>query len=216
MASYLNPYNTPLGSEDMKTNAKFLASYLLAQGWTMHAICGALGNWESECKLNPNDPQTDASGFPSSSSSRAGGFGLAQWTPCGGKILTYCENKGLTPTASDDNPAGTIEIQIEYHEWECINGYNGGKTWYSNHGYSYSWADYKASTDDPSELATAYYWQYERSASGSPGTRPAQATAWYEYLTGIDLPDVGPVLSGKMSLMDLILYTKRGRKMIVV
>lgn len=223
MAGYVNPYNTPLGEDDMKTNASFLASYLLAQGWTMQAICGALGNWQSECTLNTNDPQF-ASHYPNGGRVNAegepddGGFGLPQWTPYTNKIHWYCQQKGITPTASDDNPAADYQLQIEYHEYECKYGLKGtgAATWYSNHGYSYTWEEYKKSTDDPGELARAYYWQYERSYAANPATRPNQAIAWYEYLTGITLPDVGPVLAGKMKLLDLILMSKRGRKMIVV
>lgn len=222
MAELLTPYNTPLSQAQMEVNAPIIASYLLSKGWTMQAICGALGNWESECKLNPNDPQTDAAGFPSSASSRSGGFGFAQWTPCGSKILWYCEQKGLTPTQGDNNPAADLALQIEYHEYECTQGYQGtgSKTWFSNKGYSYTWEEYKQSTDDPAELARAYYWQYERSAAGTPGPRPAQAVAWYEFLTGIDLPDVptpgpGATRSGLRAL-DLILYTRRRYKGFVV
>ena len=32
--------------------------------------------------------------------------------------------------------------------------------------------------------ATAYYWQYERSAANSPGSRPSNARKWYNYLSG--------------------------------
>lgn len=223
MAEYLTPYNRGLTRDEMEINARYFAAYLLGKGWTLQAICGALGNWESECKLNPNDPQNDANGFPTSSSSRSGGYGLAQWTPCSNKILWWCEQKGITPTRSDDSPAGSFEMQIEYHEYECKYGLKGSgdKTWYSNHGYSYSWEEYKTSTDDPAVLANAYYWQYERSAALDPATRPNQAIAWYNFLSGSDLPDVpgggGSVtLPGKMSLNQLLLYTKRRPRRCVV
>lgn len=196
MANYSNPYNTPLSSSEMKENAKYFATYLLARGWTLKAICAALGNWESECTLNPNDPQY-ASYYPDGDRpSGAGGFGLAQWTPYTTKLHWYCEQKGIVPSASDNNPAGTFELQIEYHEYECTNGLKGDsskKTWYAYKGYSYEWEEFKSSDDDVSTLAKAYYWQYERSGANDPGTRPDQAETWYDYLTdyfGGDDPDI--------------------------
>ena len=67
------------------------------------------------------------------------------------------------------------------HEYEGVNGYNGNATWYDNHGYSYTWEEWKHSTNDVEELATAYYYQYERSASGAPGDRPTYARKWWDY-----------------------------------
>lgn len=185
MSTYYNPYNTPLTQSQMETNAIWLYERLSSSGWTLNAICGALGNWESECTLNPNDPQY-ASYYPSGNRpDGAGGFGLAQWTPYTTKLHWYCQRQGIVPSASDSNPAGTMEIQLAYHEYECtygLQGDSGRKTWYSNNGYSYSWSAYKASNDDVEELAAAYYWQYERSAAGSTGSRPSQARKWYNFL----------------------------------
>ena len=76
MADYYCQYKKRLTSEEMQVNAKWIYSYLRSKGWSVNAICACLGNWESECTLNPNRPQH--SGFPTDTT---GGFGLAQWTP---------------------------------------------------------------------------------------------------------------------------------------
>lgn len=179
MAAYNCPYRKALGTEAMQQNAIWLRNYLQAQGWTLEAICAALGNWESECTLNPNRPQY--AGFPNST---GGGFGVAQWTPWGKKYGAWCKAQGIGITANDNNPAGKFEPQIAYHDYECKNGVNGGKTWYSSHGYSYTWEQFKHSHDSVETLATAYYWEYERSGAMDPGSRPSQARKWYNYLSG--------------------------------
>lgn len=177
--AYYHPYRKALSSAQMQTNAVWLRNYLQTQGWTLNAIAGALGNWQSECTLNPNRPQR--AGWPSDS---GGGFGLAQWTGWYKKYGKWCISQNIGFSASDNNPAGRMEPQIAYHEYECTHGLNGGKTWYNNRGYHYTWDQWKHSYDSPDVLATAYYWQYERSAANSPGSRPGNAVAWYNFLSG--------------------------------
>ena len=73
---YYAPYKKVLSQSQMEVNAVWLRNYLQNRGWSLNAIAAALGNWESECTLNPNRPQR--ADFPNSS---GGGFGLPQWTP---------------------------------------------------------------------------------------------------------------------------------------
>lgn len=177
--AYYHPYRRALTTAQMQVNANWLKNYLLPRGWTLNAIAACLGNWQSECTLNPNRPQR--AGYPQDTK---GGFGLAQWTSWGRKYGSWCKSQNIYNIARDDNPAGRMEPQIAYHDWECTNGINGGKTWFASHGYNYSWEQFKRSNDHPATLATAYYWQYERSAANNPGSRPSNAVTWYNYLIG--------------------------------
>jgi hypothetical protein len=43
----------PLGSDEMDLNAEYICRYLLAEGWTLNAICGMLGNMQAESSINP-------------------------------------------------------------------------------------------------------------------------------------------------------------------
>lgn len=192
-SDFNRPFNTPIKIDAMKKNAEILYQKLTALGWSLNAIAGALGNWQSECTLNPNDPQY-ISGYPNLNVTASagkvfgnGGFGFAQWTPVRNKIGWYAQQKGLSFDRTGTNPPSDVDFQLEYHEYECSTGLKGDsskKTWYSNHGYSYSWEQWKKSTDTPETLASAYYWQYERSGAQSVGNRATQARYWYDYLKG--------------------------------
>ena len=172
-------YNVAAHEADAIRNCRYFAWFLLRNPykWSLNAICAALGNWEVETLLNPNYPQS--ADFPTA---QGGGFGMPHWTPWYDKYGMWVRiNYGLVASATDDNPLADFALQMEYHEYECINGYNGGKTWYNNGGYSYKWNEWKHSTDDAETLASAYYYQYERSGAGAPGTRPEKAKKWWDY-----------------------------------
>lgn len=184
-------YNVAANEDDAIINATYFAWFLRREPhrWSLNAICAALGNWEVETLLNPNYPQY--SSFPESGE---GGFGMPHWTPWWYKIGQWAYDRyGIEATATDDNPLADFALQMEYHEYECIYGVDGGATWYSNHGYSYEWNEWKRSTDDVQELAAAYYYQYERSGSGAPGDRPRYAQKWWEYFQEHPIPGSLPV-----------------------
>lgn len=195
MPDYYREFNTSYRTqyEKQQHNAKYFTRYLLSKGWTLNAICGALGNWQVEATMNTNDPQY-ITNYPSLSASTGevfseGGFGLAQWTPVRNKIGWYAQQKGLTFDRTDTNPPSSFEFQMEYHEFECTYGLKGDsskKTWYPEKpAYYLPWEEYKKSTKTPEELAEIYYWSYERSSAWDSTTRPRYARTWFDYLQGI-------------------------------
>lgn len=189
---YITTYNKNLTNDEMKQNATYFKGVMQSRGWSINAIAAAFGNWQSECRLNTNNPQRDTYPEPGSY-----GFGLPQWTPWYRKYGMWCKENNIQNIANDNNPAADINKQLDYHDYECKYGdvHNpdkpGGATWYSYQRgsirYSYSWEGFKRASDDVSFMARAYYWQYERSGGGTDASadrRAKQAVEWYKYLTG--------------------------------
>lgn len=176
----ITPYGRGLTLPEMQVNAREIADYLTEQGWSKNAIAAVLGNFQDECALNPNNPQNEGS-WPGSAS-YSSGFGLPQWTPWYERYGKWCQDQGIAFRPTDDNPSGQIIPQLQYLDHEATNGYSGGATWLNRGGYSYTWEEFKVSTDSPDELARAFYWQYERSGSGDPTERPEYALYWYNFL----------------------------------
>lgn len=185
-----NRYRGGLSKSEQDGNVTYMLPLMRAYGWTDESIAAMLGNWQAECRINPNNPQYSEFPNPRYIDGKAnyGGFGLPQWTPWSNKIGAYAAAKGIYPDRTNTNPLSDIDLQLEYHNYECINGLpgTGGKTWYSNHGYNYTWSGFTASHDNPYDLAVAYYWQYERSAAMSPGNRGDNALVWYNFIKGIE------------------------------
>lgn len=194
------PYHTPFGKgltqSQMEDNATYFANIMRNRGWSDNAIAAVFGNWQSECKLNTNYPEKKRNQVEQYPVAKSPGFGLPQWTPWYYKYGKWCEANNIQNVASDDNPAADIIHQLDYHDYECINGYitAGGEhspTWLNRQGYNYTWENFKKSTDSVNELAQAYYWQYERSDAQSVGKRGEQAIKWYNFLQGVS-PDPNP------------------------
>lgn len=196
--------------EDAIINATYFAWFLMRApyNWSINAICAALGNWEVETYLNPNYPQYTT--FPVNT---GGGFGMPHWTPWGDRIGKWAfDTYGLTPSADDDNPLADFALQMEYHEHECVYGDGeGGKYWYANEGYSYTWKEWKRSTDGVEELAAAYYWQYERSGAGNPGDRPERARKWFDYFELNPPPKYVPIWL-LFKAKEVMLWQQRARR----
>ena len=189
---YITTYDKNLTNDEMKQNATYFKGVMQSRGWSINAIAAAFGNWQSECRLNTNNPERDTYPQPGSY-----GFGLPQWTPWYRRYGMWCKENNIQNIANDNNPAADINKQLDYHDYECKYGdvHNpdkpGGATWYSYQRgdirYSYSWSRFKIATDDVAYMARAYYWQYERSGGGtdeSADRRAKQAVEWYKYLSG--------------------------------
>lgn len=178
----------------MSTNAWYIYAVLRERGWTLNAICGMLGNMETESTINPGIWQnlTEA---PSN------GFGLVQWTPST-KYTDWCSERGLDPSHMDSALA-RIEYELE-----------NGLQWIETDTYPLSFAEFKTSTRSPSYLANAFLLNYERPADQSQPARATQAEAWFTLLSGgeappIDTPQDSVQKSKSMGLLLLISASRR-------
>ena len=102
MSAYAGKYGTYYASdgafpsskrqEYMEANARYIGKFLLAEGWTLYAIAGLLGNMQQESGINPGRWQ--------SLNNTGKGYGLVQWTP-GSKYLDWGRNNGYTDPSMD-------------------------------------------------------------------------------------------------------------------
>lgn len=175
--------NRFLSMDEMKNNAVLIRDKLLQDGWSVSAICGMLGNMQSESFINPGIWEGLNEG------NLQGGYGLVQWTPAT-KYIDW---------------AGT-NYQDGYRQLERINfEVDNNLQWIATTEYPLSFADFKVSTDTPYTLAMAFLKNYERPLNPNQPIRGEQANFWYEYLMGVP-PEPTPTTKRKMPLY---FYLKR-------
>lgn len=108
--------NRFLSMAEMTENAQYILNYLTAKGWTKNAICGMLGNLQTESTINPGIWQSLNEG------NMSGGFGLVQWTPAT-KYLDWCTSQSLIYTEMDSNL-----LRIIYEVENSLQWYNPSMT----------------------------------------------------------------------------------------
>lgn len=167
-----NPESRPLTVSEMTDNAEYILGYLLGHGWTRNAICGMLGNMQSESSINPARWQSDNVGNTS------GGLGLVQWTPAT-KYLDWCSSNSLDYRQMDSG-LGRILYEVDNH-----------LQWISTSSYPMSFSEFTHSTDTPENLAEAFITNYERPADPTQPARQTQARYWWDNLSGTGTIDPG-------------------------
>ena len=78
----------------MKVNAQYILNYLRAKGWTKNAVCGMLGNMQSESTISPGRWQDGDAGNMNL------GVGLTQWTKAT-KLYDWAAKNNLYPLDMD-------------------------------------------------------------------------------------------------------------------
>ena len=152
-------------------NAWAFKEQMEGYGWTLNAICGALGNIDHESQINPGQWQ---SGYPVGS--KSAGFGLPQFTPST-KYTDFAKQKGR-------------DIYSGY--WQCytIDKQDFGIEWTPKGIMSY--ADFKKSTASPEYLAEVFMKCYERPGKPQLSSRQAYARKWFNYFGGVPTPPEPP------------------------
>lgn len=160
-----------LTSKEMEVNARYLYSSLSAQGWTINAIAGILGNMQAESSINPGRWQSDSVGWSS------GGYGLVQWTPTT-KYIDWCSSEGYSDPSEMDCNIARILYEVE-----------NKIQWYATTSYNMTFKEFTQSTTDCGTLAKAFLLNYERPADQSESVqnyRSSLANSWYTFLTGVE------------------------------
>ena len=171
---YTNSYDSSnaLNMDQMKLNAGYIYDYLRNKSYTKNAICGMLGNMQSESTINPGRWQGDrVGGNPSGH-----GYGLVQWTP----YTKYTDWIGVNNHPEDMN-----------HNLERIcYEVDQGIQWIATGTYNFSFYNFTRSSETPEYLALAFLACYERPADPNQPIRATQARFWWDYLT--DEPPTPP------------------------
>lgn len=163
--------SSSLTMNQMKVNAKYIAKYLKAKGWTINAISGLLGNMQAESSINPGRWQSEDVGNTSL------GYGLVQWTPAS-KYLNWCSSEGYSDPSEMDNNLSRIMYEIQ-----------NNIQWIATDTYNFSFETFSKSTNSVEYLASAFLKCYERAGIEVEETRQANAREWYNYLNNSDLGD---------------------------
>ncbi|UMO75890.1 morphogenesis protein [Bacillus phage vB_BsuP-Goe15] len=155
--------NKYLTISEMKVNAQYILNYLTNNGWTKQAVCGMLGNMQSESTINPGLWQNLDEGNTSL------GFGLVQWTPAS-NYINWANSQGL--------PYKNMDSELKRIIWEV----NNNAQWINLRDMTFK--EYIKSTKTPRELAMIFLASYERPKNPNQPERGDQAEYWYKNLSG--------------------------------
>lgn len=161
-----------------KTNILNIYNYFTAQGWTVNAIAGMIGNMMVESGVNPGCCQYASVNWddPSTILNTSGGIGLTQWTPAR-KFYNWAIENNLDPKSGNTQCA-----RIEYERDNNIQ-------WSLNNLGQHTWEDFVTSTETPEILARVFVWAYERPSNPNIAQRQRNARWVYDYLTSVDPPE---------------------------
>jgi hypothetical protein len=191
-------HSEPMNENQMQLNANYIRTALTAQGWSLGAIAGMLGNMQAESTINPGRWQSDSPGNTSL------GYGLVQWTPST-KYTDWCSSQGLSDPSHIDNNIARILYEVE-----------NNIQWIATSTYNFSFKSFSTSTESVSYLAKAFLLCYERPADQSESVqdyRAKLALTWYKYLTGNEQPDApGTITRKKKKSNYFLLFNQRKRR----
>ena len=159
--------NRYLSESEMKNNAQIILLTLIAAGWTKNAVCGMLGNMQTESGCNPGI-------WESLTVNWQRGFGLTQWTPAT-KLKNWCDTQGL------DYASGDAQLKRILYE---VTDRTTNRQWWETSAYNLTFEQFSKSTQTPEYLASAFLRNYERPGNFSTeNKRRSQARKWFDTLS---------------------------------
>lgn len=157
-------------NETQVSNAKYIYDFFLSKNWTPQAICGMLGNMQTESYLyadiweGGNKPGTG----------KGPGYGLVQWTPAN-KLIDWCKENGLDYK--------DIDSQCKRIQYEMTSGIQ----FYPSKAYSMTNVEFMNSTQPAYTLGLVFLSNYERPRNPRQPNRGRQAAYWYNNLAQNDV-----------------------------
>jgi hypothetical protein len=164
--------NAFLSQDQMTVNAQYIMDFLYSKGWTKNAICGLLGNLQSESSINFGIWEGLNEG------NMSGGFGLTQWTPAS-KYFDWANANGYS--------GNHVDGELNRLLWEVANN----QQWFGGVSSSMTFQQWTQSTDTPYNLAMDFIVTYEHPANPNQPIRGTQAENWFSLLTPNGTPPSG-------------------------
>lgn len=162
--------------EQMRNNATEFYNAMSANGWSLNAIAGVLGNMQWESSINAGVIE----GFLISSLPPNKGYGLIQWTD---SHATDVRQNPLWKWVYENY--GDYEWDNPERQCVFING-DDEAYWIARPNYKMSYGEFKVSEESPDYLAKAYFYNRERGTWFD--ARANSAVYWYEFLSGQEPP----------------------------
>lgn len=193
-------------SAEAYSNALEIYATLSGLGWSRDAVCAFLGNVDAESEYNPwqweNDDvlsSTDRSeSYPGMECDYGPGYGLVQWTPASGYILSGAQSyPQYAPYLADKtyrNPEDGIAQLLWMH-----NSHN--QQWYPVGNFRLTYDQFIGSTTYTVEyLAEAFMREYLRPYLPTAHLERRQEAARYWYDTLPNKPPTPPPTKKKKGL----------------
>lgn len=155
--------NRYLSQTEMENNAIIVYAYLTKRGWSFNAICGLLGNMQSESTINPAIWQNLKYG------NYSGGYGLVQWTPAT-NYTNWAKGNDYDIKNGNYQLKWIDERTVTYGQWIKTDA------------YPISFDEFKKSEESVEYLASAFLKNFERAGVEVEQNRRSQALAWKTYL----------------------------------
>lgn len=207
------PPNPP---QPMVDNAMMIYGILNSYGWTLEAICGALGNMTAESKLNPGQYEL-GHGTPTEPYGYGYGVGLIQWTFPGNwsypnPWLYWCQINNIA--IGDGNAQLDLLNHAGESSYETMGLDRSIWGWIPTSSYPQTFPQFKQMTGSVNDTVRCFFYNMERPGPGdsSESNRLYYGAWWYSYLSGQDPPTPpgpGPGPSTDGSSMSIFFYLKQ-------
>lgn len=192
--------NRYLSIPEQQNNAQIIYSYFRSLGWTKNAICGMLGNIQSESTINPQI--YEGLKLPGPNQNITWGYGLTQWTPATKLFYWAYENnlnyfEGLTQMKRIEYERQSTENRYAMSNFKQWLNYPTAVDGAGKKYCTYTFYDFSKSLKSVNELAYDFMMHYENPSAANKkktlATRQAQARYWFSFFTGETSAPYAPV-----------------------
>lgn len=168
-------------SDEAQENVELIYKILHSYGWTLSAVCGAIGMAQALSGFNPwcwSNDDVPASTDTNIIQSNTHSYGLFQYTP----PSVYIEN-ATAQTYQEYAPHFSDYVGVSNDGTAQLTFLDAFGDYIPTTSYPHTYADYKATRLTPEECAAIWTYNYERPMNYAVVTQRQQyARFWYDFL----------------------------------